>query len=98
MAIAIRRPLRRTWPIGHAAPWIVPTSGLRQILGGGLTMAPLGCGGPAGPVGPFPGTDRGYQGMDPSDPATYVRPYRPQPGMIAYLNYDGAMPNRTQTV
>lgn len=32
-----------------------------------------------------------YQGMDPSDPATYVRPWNPQPGMIDYLNFDGAM-------
>jgi hypothetical protein len=36
--------------------------------------------------------------MDPSDPTSYVRPYNPQPGMIALLNYDGAVPNKTQTV
>jgi hypothetical protein len=35
--------------------------------------------------------------MDPSDPATYVRPYRPARGMIAWLNFDGARPNVTQT-
>jgi hypothetical protein len=31
-----------------------------------------------------------YQGMDPSNPATFVRPWNPAPGMIAYLNFDGA--------
>jgi hypothetical protein len=35
-------------------------------------------------------TGPGYKGMDPSDPLTYVRPWNPQPGMIAQLNYDGA--------
>ncbi len=29
-------------------------------------------------------------GMDPSDPLTHVRPWRPVPGMIALLNFDGA--------
>jgi hypothetical protein len=39
-----------------------------------------------------------YKGMDPSDPATHVRPWNPQPGMIAYLNFDGAnMQGRTPT-
>jgi hypothetical protein len=31
-----------------------------------------------------------YQGMDPSNPATFVRPWNPAPGMIAQLNFDGA--------
>jgi hypothetical protein len=30
------------------------------------------------------------KGMDPSDPATYTRPWAPMPGMIEYLNFDGA--------
>ena len=34
-----------------------------------------------------------FQGMDPSNPATFTRPWNPQPGMIAYLNLDGAQPN-----
>jgi hypothetical protein len=39
-----------------------------------------------------------FKGMDPSDPATYVRAWAPQPGMIAYLNFDGAqMQERTPT-
>ncbi len=31
-------------------------------------------------------TGYGYLGMDPSDPATWPRPFRPAPGMISYLN------------
>lgn len=31
-----------------------------------------------------------YTGLDPSDSTTWVRPYNPQPGMIAYLNFNGA--------
>jgi hypothetical protein len=31
-----------------------------------------------------------FQGMDPSNPATFVRPWNPAPGMISYLNFDGA--------
>jgi hypothetical protein len=31
-----------------------------------------------------------YKGMDPSNPATYVRPWNPAMGMIDQLNYDGA--------
>lgn len=39
-----------------------------------------------------------YKGMDPSDPATYVRAWAPSEGMIAYLNFDGAnMQDRTPT-
>jgi hypothetical protein len=32
-----------------------------------------------------------YAGMDPSDPATWVRPWNPQYGMVARLNFDGAI-------
>ena len=39
-----------------------------------------------------------YMGMDPSDVTTHVRQWNPQPGMIAYLNYDGAaVQDRTPT-
>jgi hypothetical protein len=31
-----------------------------------------------------------YMGMDPSAPVTWVRPWNPQPGMVARLNFDGA--------
>jgi hypothetical protein len=36
--------------------------------------------------------------MDPSDPVTWVRQYNPQPGMIGYLNFDGAKPNDGQVI
>ena len=50
------------------------------------------CGPPAAPLAPMPYSMSGpaYKGMDPSDPATYARPWNPQPGMIALLNFDGA--------
>jgi len=39
-----------------------------------------------------------FNGMDPSAPATYTRPWNPAPGMIAYLNFDGAaLQSRTPT-
>lgn len=39
-----------------------------------------------------------FKGMDPSDPLTYRRAWNPQPGMIAFLNFDGAaMQGRTPT-
>lgn len=39
-----------------------------------------------------------FKGMDPSDPMTYTRPWNPQPGMIAQLNFDGAqLQGRTPT-
>lgn len=39
----------------------------------------------------IPGTDIPFSGMDPSNPATYTRPWNPATGMIARLNFDGAM-------
>jgi hypothetical protein len=82
------RPLTRTSPYWH------PHIGGRgpRLMGGAVTLlTPRG--GPAGPVGPIAGTDVPYMGMDPSDPTTWTRRYNPQPGMIAYLNRDGAQPN-----
>ena len=39
-----------------------------------------------------------FKGMDPSNPATYVRAWAPMPGMIGYLNFDGAsMPLQGRT-
>lgn len=77
-------------PWGHSTP--IGGAGIR--MGGAVALAAMG--GPAGLVSQ-PGSDHPYQGMDPSDPATFVRPYNPAPGMIAYLNFDGAQPNVTQT-
>jgi hypothetical protein len=73
------RSLVRRWPDDHPIAWITPAS--RPIGGGALTMTPLPVGLPNG---------QPYAGMDPSNPATYVRPWRPAPGMIGYLNFDGA--------
>jgi hypothetical protein len=77
-------------PYGHSMP--IGGAGVR--MGGAVALVQLG--GPAGLVSQ-PGTDHPYQGMDPSDPSTFVRRYNPAPGMIAYLNFDGAQPNVTQT-
>lgn len=66
------------------------------LRGQGPVMAALY--GPAGLVGPVGATDHPYCGMDPSDPVTWVRPYNPQPGMVARFNFDGAYPNRGQVM
>jgi len=84
----------------RTAPWhphVESGSHSGQILRAGApVLAPLS--GPAGLVGPVGATDHPYHGMDPSDPVTWVRPYNPQPGMIGWLNFDGAVPNDTNTV
>jgi hypothetical protein len=86
----IRRPVGRGYSQWH--PHVAATTNQGRVLAlGGLTLAPLY--GPAGLVGPVGSTDHPYQGMDPSDPITWTRPYNPQPGMISYLNIDGAQPN-----
>ena len=64
--------------------------------GGAVPLAAMY--GPSGLVGPVGSTDHPYVGMDPSDPVTWVRPYNPQPGMIGYLNFDGAAPNDGQVI
>ena len=68
----------------------------RLARGGAVPLAAMY--GPSGLVGPVGSTDHPYVGMDPSDPVTWVRPYNPQPGMIGYLNFDGAMPNDGQVI
>jgi len=82
--IGVRRPLTRPLPAtygeehpGWGSTW---RRGERPLPGGALVMAPL-------PVGV---NGQPYLGMDPSAPVTYVRPWNPQPGMIAMLNFDGA--------
>lgn len=86
--IIMRRPVRqRCHEVpGHTMGGMYRSGGVAVLLAQ-----------PAGPVGPVGTTDHPYVGMDPSDPATYIREYNPQPGMISWLNYDGAMPNNTQT-
>jgi len=95
------RDMPRRWSSWHPHAYGTPVAhGFKQGAALRLGLTPLisvELGQPAGPV-VQPGTDHPYTGMDPSDPSTYTRPYRPARGMIGWLNYDGAMPNKTQTV
>lgn len=75
------RPLVRRWPTDHPMAPIVAGAGTRPLPGGALALAPLPVLGPGG---------RPFAGMDPSDPVTFTRPWNPAPGMIGYLNFDGA--------
>lgn len=66
--------------------------------GGCGTHRPLPGGAP--PVTGMAYTQAGpaFKGMDASDPMTYTRPWNPQPGMVAQLNFDGAqLQGRTPT-
>ena len=76
------RPFRRTWSETHPVTGGQPGDGTRPLAGGTVQMPPWfrPTGAPGGLV---------FAGMDPSDPSTYVRPWRPVPGMIARLNFDG---------
>lgn len=86
--LIMRRPLsgygKHSHPVIHIAP--------------GFPGRP--CTSYAMPLSALPYTMSGpeYNGMDPSDPVTWTRPYAPQPGMIGYLNFDGAaQQSRTPT-
>jgi hypothetical protein len=73
------RPIERSW--GHWHPVVHVTGGCgRPLAGGRIALADevASMDGPA------------FKGMDPSDPDTWVRPWNPAPGMIGYLNFDGA--------
>jgi hypothetical protein len=76
--ILIRRPVTRDWHDTHPLGWIMAHA--RPGSGGALVMSPL-------PVGL---NGQPFLGMDPSSPVTWVRPWNPQPGMISYLNFNGA--------
>lgn len=69
-----------TYGTGHPDIAISADLTARPCAGGALVMAPL-------PVGV---NGQPFLGMDPSAPSTWVRPWNPQPGMIARLNFDGA--------
>jgi hypothetical protein len=84
----------RTYDQFHPHLWADEVGRLHRR--GALAMVPMY--GPAGLVGPVGSTDHPYTGMDPSDPVTWVRPYNPQPGMIGWLNFDGAAPNDGQVI
>jgi len=75
----VTRPITRAW--GHRHPVVLATPGGRPLPGGtvGITHAMT-----------FTDAGPSYKGMDPTDPATWVRMWNPAPGMIARLNYDGA--------
>jgi hypothetical protein len=77
------------WGIhNHATIHIIPGAPGRPCDSHSVRMASL----PTNMSGPM------YKGMDPSNPATYVREWNPAPGMIAFLNFDGAnMQGRTPT-
>jgi len=64
----------------HTPIAITPGCPGRPVNSFGVTMAPN----PTNMSGPE------YKGMDPSNPVTFVRQWNPAPGMIAYLNFDGA--------
>lgn len=58
--------------------------GAGGLMGGAVSLTARGL------VGQSRGnTGYGYLGMDPSDPATWPRPFNPAPGMISYLNFYG---------
>ena len=78
-------------------PHVHVTPGGDGCVRQGWTVPLMQMYGPAGLVGPVGSTDHPYVGMDPSDPVTWVRAYNPQPGMVAYLNFDGAQVNPSQT-
>jgi hypothetical protein len=84
MGMVMRRSFFRNSHPFHQQPWATGHCG-HPLAGGALTLA-----GRVGLAGPVSRTDSDltYNGMDPSDPRTWVRPYNPQPGMCALFNFD----------
>ena len=78
--LASTRPFPVTYSSVHPHVHVTAAFPGRPCQEGALVLAPL-------PVG---ADGQPFLGMDPSAPATWVRPYNPQPGMIAQLNFDGA--------
>lgn len=76
--IGLTRPLNQSY--GVELPGWGGSQHVRPCAGGALVMTPL----PVGMGG------QPYNGMDPSAPVSWVRPWNPAPGMVAYLNFDGA--------
>jgi|SRR5580658_3196773 hypothetical protein len=90
MGLVMQRSFGRNTHPFEPTPWVTGSCG-----------HPLGFGavGLAGPVSNI-GNDRTNNGMDPSDPSSWVRPYNPQPGMCAQFNFDpflGGEPPRMNT-
>jgi hypothetical protein len=87
------RPIERRYSSWH--PHVSGTTHGQLQRGGAVTLTGPGFPGTIG-IGDLPnlpGRNIWFNGMDPSDPTTWIRPYRPAPGMISYLNLDGARPN-----
>ena len=84
-----RVPRTRSFPATYAEDHphvtVAPAFAGHPLGGGAVRLARVDNVQP--PQGP-PGQP--YMGMDPSDPQTWVRPWNPQPGMVARLNFDGA--------
>ena len=74
----MRRPLYGYGMHSHPVIHITPGFPGRPCNSYSVTALPYNMSGPD------------WKGMDPSDPATYVRNWAPSPGMISYLNFDGA--------
>lgn len=83
--LSTTRPFTRGGATTHPHAPIVAGGAQRPVAGGVPAMAPW-----FKPAAVYQGHTLVFAGMDPSDPATYVRPWRPRPGMIARLNFDGA--------
>jgi|HubBroStandDraft_1064217.scaffolds.fasta_scaffold1519717_1 hypothetical protein len=82
------RPINGWGKHNHTPIHITPGAADRPVNAHSVRMAQL----------PFNMSGPQFKGMDPSNPATYVRPWNPAPGMIEYLNFDGAaMQGRTPT-
>lgn len=81
--LSTTRPFRRGYGTGPLAAGvnITLTTGQRPGCGGALSTPWLQ---------PYGKDTAVFAGMDPSDRSTWIRPWNPQPGMIARLNYDGA--------
>lgn len=80
--LIMRRPIR-----GHGRAWRTPVE-ITAGFSGPPSIAPHSSG-PAAALA-YSMSGPGFKGMDPSDPLTYTRAWNPQPGMIGYLNFDGA--------
>jgi hypothetical protein len=80
----ITRPIERGW--GHRHPVIHVTGGGGRPIAGVTPGMPQFFRTASTDAGPS------YMGVDPSDPLTWpaAKPHRPQPGMIGFLNFDGA--------
>lgn len=91
MTHMMSRPVHEGWGVTRH-PVILGT-GLKRRPGARVSISGIGA-----VSGGWTQSGPRYMGMDPSNPLTYVRPWQPAAGMIAFLNFDGAaMQGRTPT-